>query len=70
LFDGTAGVCHYLSELSFGGFDFAVEVCERSVALVKETAGIGERGGGGWLARKGIERHGGKMRDGQGEKTE
>jgi len=36
--------------LSFGGFDLTVEVGEGSVALVKETAGIGERGGGGWLA--------------------
>jgi hypothetical protein len=56
--------------LSFGGFDLAVEVGERRVALVKETAGIGERGCGGWFGWKGIEGHGGKMRDGQGEKTE
>jgi hypothetical protein len=70
LLDGAAGVCHNLSQLSFGGFDLAVEVSERSVALVKETAGISERGGGGWLAWKGIEGHGGKMRDGQKEGTE
>jgi len=56
--------------LSFGGFYLAVEVCERSVVLVKETASICERGSRGWLARKRIEGHGGKMRDGQGEKTE
>jgi hypothetical protein len=56
--------------LSFGGFDLAVEVGERSVALVKESAGIGERGSRGWVAWKRIEGHGGKMRDGQGEKTE
>jgi hypothetical protein len=59
-----------MSQVSFGGFDLAVEVSERSVALFKEAAGICERGGGGWLARKGIEGHGGKTRDGQGEKTE
>ena len=47
-----------------------VEAGERRVALVKETACIGERGRGGRFAWKGIEGHGGKMRDGQGEKTE
>jgi len=69
MFDGAAGVCHDLTQLSFGGFDLVVEVGERRVALVKETAGIGERGGRGWPAWKGIEGHGGKMRDGHGEET-
>jgi hypothetical protein len=50
LFDGAAGVCHDLSELSFGSFDLLVEVGERRVALVKETAGIGKRCCGGWFA--------------------
>jgi hypothetical protein len=54
--------------LTFGSLDLAVEVGERRVALVKETAGIGERGSGGWVIRKGMKGHGGKMRDGQGEK--
>jgi hypothetical protein len=53
--------------LSFGGFDLVVDVGESGVALVKETAGIGERGGCGWLTRKWLKGHGGKMRDGQGE---
>jgi len=70
LFDGAARVCDYLRQLSFGGFDLAVEVGERRVALIEETAGIGKRGGGGWVTWKRMKGHGGKMRDGQGEKTE
>jgi hypothetical protein len=53
--------------LSFGGLDLAVDVGERSITLVKETAGIGERGCRGWVAWKWLKGHDGKMKDGQRE---
>jgi hypothetical protein len=67
LTDSAARLCHDLGKLRFGGFDFAVEVVERSVVLIKETAGVSKGGGRGRIAWKGMEGHDGRMRDRQGE---
>ena len=67
LIDSAARFCHDLSQLSFGGFDLAVEEVKVSVVLVKETAGVSKGGRGGWIACKGMEGHDGRTRDRQGE---
>jgi len=67
LFDGAAGVGHDLSQLSFGGFDLAVDIGKGGVTLVQEMAGVRERGGCGRFTCEELKGHGGKLRDGQGE---